>query len=203
MMMHYIPRLITSKLLHFLQFFPSVVLVGARQVGKSTLLKHLFPDYSYVLFDPFEDIENARRDPDLFLDNKTTPLILDEVQYAPEVISAIKRRIDRQKKPGQYILTGSQQWGVMKQMTESLTGRTMILQLEPFALSEIATQQPKYSWLEQWLLKPGETADFRWLNLPRTTYEQLWRGFLPDAQTLPLELIPAFHASYQKTYIER
>lgn len=201
--MDYIPRLITAKLTHFLQFFPSIVLVGARQVGKSTLLKHLFPHYSYVLFDPFEDVENARRDPDLFLDNKTTPLILDEVQYAPEVISAIKRRIDRNKKPGQYLLTGSQQWGVMKQMTESLTGRTVILQLEPFSLSEIAKNPPTHSWLEQWLLKPNQIPQLKLLDLPRASYEQLWRGFLPDAQTLPLELIPAFHASYQKTYIER
>ncbi len=201
--MQYIPRLITAKLLHFLQFFPSVVIIGARQVGKSTLLKHLFPNYSYVLFDPFEDVENARRDPDLFLDNKALPLILDEVQYAPEVISAIKRRIDRNKKPGQYILTGSQQWGVMKQMTESLTGRTVILQLESFSLSEIAVNQPENSWLEKWLSKTNEIADFELLNLPRPTFEQLWRGFLPDAQTLPLDLLPAFHASYQKTYIER
>ncbi len=202
-MINYIPRLITDKLLHFLQFFPSVVVVGARQVGKSTLLKQLFPNYSYILFDAFEDVENARADPNLFLDNKTTPLILDEVQYAPEVVSAIKRRIDRNKTPGQYILTGSQQWGVMKQMTESLTGRTVILQLEPFSLSEIASKQPQRSWLEEWLNHPHTTEHFKFLSLPHSTFEQLWRGFLPDAQTLPLELIPAFHASYQKTYIER
>jgi predicted AAA+ superfamily ATPase len=201
--MQYIPRLITSKLIHALMFFPSVVVVGARQVGKSTLLKHLFPHFSYVLFDPFEDIENARQDPDLFLDNKTTPLILDEVQYAPEVVSAIKRRIDRKKGFGQYILTGSQQWGVMKQMTESLTGRTVILQLEPFSLSEIALNQPSSSWLEKWLLQPNTIEDFGSLELPRSTFEQLWRGFLPDAQTLPMDLITSFHSSYQKTYIER
>src|SRR5437016_901049 len=90
----YIPRQVTQKLLQLLEYFPSIVVVGARQVGKSTLIKHLFPNYSYVLFDPFEDVQNARRDPDLFLDNHSLPLILDEVQYAPEVISAIKRRID-------------------------------------------------------------------------------------------------------------
>lgn len=202
---HYIPRLITAHLMRLLEHFPSVVVVGARQVGKSTLIKHLFPQYHYVLFDPYEDVENARRDPDLFLDNYPTPLILDEVQYAPEVISAIKRRIDRNKKPGQYILTGSQQWGVMKQMSESLTGRTIIIQLEPFALSEIAQSQAKESWLDQWMSSDQNLniLENRYLDLPRRTYEQLWRGFLPDAQTLPLDLIPSFHASYQKTYIER
>lgn len=199
----FIPRSITEKLLRYLQYFPSVVVVGARQVGKSTLLKHLFPDYSYVLFDPYEDVENARQDPDLFLDNKSTPLILDEIQYAPEVISAIKRRIDKNKTPGQYILTGSQQWGVLKEMTESLTGRTVITQLESFSLSEIAEPQAKTPWLEKWLTEPGNITQFEPMTLPKPTLEQLWRGFLPDAQSLPLDLVPVYHSSYQKTYIER
>lgn len=201
----YIPRMITDRLVRMTKHFPSVVIVGARQVGKSTLIKHIFPEYSYVLFDPYEDIESARKDPDLFLNNRPPPLILDEVQYAPEVISAIKRRIDRNRQPGQYILTGSQQWGVMKQMAESLTGRTVIIQLEPFSLEEIAQNRPEESWLEQWLSlkKQFVPSDLSYLQLPRQTYEQLWRGFLPEAQNLPLDLIQTFHASYQKTYIER
>jgi len=202
--MNYIHRLISDRLIKLLKHFPSVVLVGARQVGKSTLVRHLFPHYSYVLFDPYIDVENARADPDFFLSNHSTPLILDEVQYAPEVVSAIKRKIERNKKPGQYILTGSQQWGVIKQMAESLTGRTILMQLEPFALAEIAKHPPTTSWLEDWLSPsayPG--SDIALLDAPGKTYEQLWRGFLPDAQTTPLDLIHDFHASYQKTYIER
>lgn len=203
--MQYIHRLITKKLLRMLDYFPSVVVVGARQVGKSTMLKHLFPNYSYVLFDPFIDVQNARKDPDLFLGNHSLPIILDEVQYAPEVVSAVKRRIDRDKQPGQYILTGSQQWGIMKQMTESLTGRTAIIQLEPFSLGEIALNEVHEPWLAEWLRHPNILFSDHpsYLKLPRQTYEQLWRGFLPDAQTLPLDLIEPFHASYQKTYIER
>ena len=122
---NYIQRSISDHLTKLLKHFPSIVIVGARQVGKSTLVKHLFPKYSYVLFDPYEDIENARSDPDLFLDNHSLPIILDEIQYAPELISAIKRRIDKNRKPGQYILTGSQQWGVMEKMAESMTGRVV------------------------------------------------------------------------------
>jgi len=201
----YIPRVISNQITELLGYFPSIVVVGARQVGKSTLLKHLFPTYSYVLFDPYEDVENARADPDLFLNNRSTPIILDEVQYAPEVISAIKRRIDRNKEPGQYILTGSQQWGVMKQMAESLTGRTVIIQLESFALAEIASGQADHSWLREWLTFPQKQTSVMVDNfyLPRPTYEQLWRGFLPDAQTLPLSYVQTFQSSYQKTYIER
>ncbi|MDR3624176.1 MAG: AAA family ATPase [Chlamydiales bacterium] len=201
----YIPRDITDRIKRMLHYFPSVVLVGARQVGKSTLLKTLFPNYSYVLFDPYEDIENARKDPDLFLNNHSTPLILDEVQYAPELISSIKQRIDENRTPGQYILTGSQQWGIMKQTAESLTGRTVIIQLESFALNEIAANRTKNAWLNQWLESPEDFVKnpIRFLQLPISTYEQLWRGFLPETQVLPLDLIQAFHATYQKTYIEK
>lgn len=199
----YLPRLLSTSIQEALKHFPSLVLVGARQVGKSTLIKHLFPDYAYVLFDPYEDVENARKDPDLFLSNRRAPLILDEVQYAPEVISAIKRRIDQDRTPGQYILTGSQQWGVMKQMAESLTGRTLVLQLEPFSLHEL-TQNPS-PWIQKWLENPetflSKTAQT--LPLTKTPYEHLWRGFLPEAQEIPLNLVPSFHDSYQKTYIER
>ncbi len=204
-MNHYIPRLITDYLIRLTKHFPSVVVVGARQVGKSTLLQRVFPDHSYVLFDPYEDIENARKDPDLFLDNHSLPIILDEVQYAPEVISAVKRRIDRDRRPGQYLLTGSQQWGVMKRMAESMTGRTVILQLEPFSLGEMADNPPKKPWLEKWLSDPSRSMQQRtdFLQLHRKTYEQLWRGFLPEAQSLPLDLIQVFHSTYQKTYIER
>ncbi|NGX54485.1 MAG: hypothetical protein KR126chlam2_00096 [Chlamydiae bacterium] len=202
---NYIPRSVTDRLVKLTKHFPSVVVVGARQVGKSTLLKQIFPNHSYVLLDPYEDIENARKDPDLFLDNRPTPLIIDEVQYAPEVVSAVKRRIDQNRKPGQYLLTGSQQWGVMKHMAESLTGRTVIIELEPFSLGEIGDNSPEEPWLEKWLSDPTrlDREKISTLQLPRTTYEQLWRGFLPEAQTLPLDLIQAFHSTYQKTYIER
>jgi predicted AAA+ superfamily ATPase len=200
----YIPREITKKLQKLKKNFPSIVVVGARQVGKSTLLKHLFPDYSYVLFDPYEDVENARKDPELFLDNHTLPIILDEVQYAPEVVSAIKRRIEKDKRKGQYIFTGSQNWGVMKNMVESLTGRTAILQLDSFSLSEIS-QSFERKWLEEFLEDPKilQKKQLQFMELPKKTYEQLWRGFLPDAQTLPLDVMPAFHDTYQKTFIEK
>lgn len=174
-------------------------------MGKSTLIRHLFPEYSYVLFDPYEDVEGARADPDLFLSNHSLPLILDEVQYAPEVISAVKRRIDRNKTPGQYILTGSQQWGVMKQMAESMTGRAVITELEPFSLGEIARLPHSTSWVHRWLDNPEKFLkdQIKTLTLPKQPYEQIWRGFLPEAQVIPLELMSAFHQSYQKTYIER
>lgn len=80
--MNYKHRLVTSRLKRMVSRFPVVVVCRARQVGKSTLLQHVFPDWDSVVFDPAIDIGNARQDPDLFLDNYRSPVILDEIQYA-------------------------------------------------------------------------------------------------------------------------
>jgi predicted AAA+ superfamily ATPase len=85
----YIPRLISNRVKKLFESSPSLVLTGARQVGKSTLVKHLFPSRDMIVFDPVIDVGNARMDPDLFLDNHPGPVILDEIQYAPELVSAI------------------------------------------------------------------------------------------------------------------
>lgn len=201
----YIFRSITAKLQDLFQHFPVVVLSGARQVGKSTLLEHTFPKIPRVIFDPIVDVENARSDPDLFLDNRLPPVILDEVQYAPELVPAIKRRLERDRRPGQYLLTGSQQWGVMKLLSESLAGRAVFLDLEGFSLAEVSQSLPGDFWLEAWMREPGAFISGRRDRLPltRTVYEQIWRGFLPEAHFLPARLVSTFHEAYQKTYIER
>lgn len=182
-----------------------MVVLGARQVGKSTLLKHLFPDLSCITFDPIQDVYNARQDPDLFLNNLPTPVILDEIQYAPELIPALKRKIDQVGTPGQYLLTASQQWGILKQVSESLAGRALLVNLEGFSLAESAKQVMASTWLEQWLNDPDAFLSIKRkrLTLPYSLFEQLWRGFLPEAHFIDLSFIPDFHASYQRTYIER
>ena len=181
-----------------------MILVGARQVGKSTLLQHLFKGFQYVVFDPVIDVENARADPELFLNNRKAPLILDEIQYAPELLAPLKRRIDKSQKPGQYILTSSLQWGVMKNAAESLAGRAVFLDLEGFSLSEISGS-PSSSWLAHWLKDPKKVIDSpsQRLSLPHTLYEHIWRGGFPRAHFLPPENIGDFHFAYQRTYIER
>jgi predicted AAA+ superfamily ATPase len=201
----YKSRAISDRLRMLFETFPAVVLCGARQVGKSTLVKKLYPDFEYVLFDPAIDIGNAKKDPDFFLDNHPAPLILDEIQYAPELVSSIKRRIDRDKKPGLYLLTGSQQWSVMKSISDSLAGRAIILTLEGFSLSEIYEQTAARPWLCRWLDNPDEMIQKGTgkLNTQRTLYEQLWRGWLPETDALPLDAVATFHTSYVRTYIER
>ena len=200
----YRERLLTKRLLDLAGAFPAVVVAGARQVGKSTLLQHVYGDTAdIVVFDPVVDVENAREDPDLFLDNHRTPLVLDEIQYAPELVASLKRRIDQDRRPGQYILSGSQQWSVLSSVSESLAGRAAFLDLEGFCLAEAAGSER--SWLAAWIADPGEflSSNPRRLTTSHTLYQQLWRGGLPDATLHDEAVIPDFHASYQRTYIER
>lgn len=198
-------RLITEKLRRLSKVFPSITLTGARQVGKTTLLHEIFgSDFDYVVFDPIIDKENARADPDMFLANRKTPLILDEVQYVPELISALKRKIDTNRSPGQYFLTGSQQWGVMKSMSESLAGRTVFMDLFGFSLCEIAGLSEYKPWLQKWLEEGKECLNSSMEVVNKiSTFEQIWRGWLPEAQVIPEDTVGKFHQAYQRTYIER
>lgn len=201
----YLSRIISEKLQLLFRTFPIVVLSGARQVGKSTLLAHLFSDLPRVIFDPVTDIENARRDPELFLRNRPPPLILDEIQFAPELVPVIKRLLEADRRPGQYLVTGSQQWGIMKMLAESLTGRAVFLDLDGFGIAEIAHVPAANAWLLYWLDRAGKIMpeQIGRCALPCTLYEQLWRGFLPEAQFIPQSTVPDFHAAYLRTYIER
>lgn len=199
-------RIITEQLKKLTENFPVVVVSGARQVGKSTLLQHVFPDIDTVVFDPVTDVGGAKADPDVFLDNHPAPLILDEIQYAPTLTAAIKRRVDKAgQKPFQYILTGSQQWAVMKNLAESLAGRAIFLHLSGFCLAEIAEQIPHKHWLQQWLANPCDVIKNppSRLSTNRTVYEQIWRGWLPKADLIDLSLIQSYYRSYMQTYLER
>jgi len=202
----YLERLATPRLMRLLEQFPAVVVAGARQVGKSTFIEHVMADKAeFVVFDPVIDVENARQDPELFLDNHRTPLVLDEIQYAPEVVPALKRRIDQNRTPGQYLLTGSQQWEVFKALAESLAGRVVFLDLEGFCLAEIEKRIEGATWVERWLDDPDSFLASRSPRLPaeKTLYERLWQGALPETESLARDVLPDFHAAYQRTYIER
>jgi uncharacterized protein len=202
----FLERAAAKRLQGLMESFPAVVVAGARQVGKSTLLEHALKERAeFVVFDPVIDVENARRDPELFLDSHSTPIVLDEIQYAPELLGPIKRRIDMNRKPGQYILSGSQQWGVMKSVAESLAGRVAFLDMEGLSLAEAGGLPLAAPWLAAWL---DDTESVTGGGLDRleaqfSIYERLWRGFLPDAQFMRLEAISDFHTAYQRTYIER
>jgi uncharacterized protein len=199
----YHPRLVSDHLVKLSKAFPVVVVSGARQVGKTTLLRHLFPNHDCVVFDASIDIENARQDPDLFLLNHPPPVILDEIQYAPEVVSAIKRHVDRvPDRYGAYLLTGSQQWQVMRSVSESLAGRAAFLDLNGFSIGEMSMSTE--GWLGSYLSDPeGFVPGVPAYRLETSPSEWLWRGSLPRATQLDASLIPDFWMAYHRTYIER
>lgn len=198
----YIRRAATTRLRRLAANFPAVVVSGARQVGKSTLLTHEFgANARHIVFDPLEDIAGAREDPGLFLQVHPAPLILDEIQYVPELVSTLKRHIDRHRDlPGQFLITGSQQWGVIQVMAESLAGRAVFIDLENFSLLETADQQGS-PWLHAWLEQKRD--GLARIGMSRTLPEQLWRGFFPEVQRLGDDLVADYFTGYLRTYLER
>jgi len=208
------PRNAIKHLQKLFASFPVVVVSGARQVGKTTLLRLAYPELDYVVFDASQDLEQARREPELFLRNHPGPLILDEIQYAPELVASIKRAVDAQQaRPGQFLITGSQQWQVMSALAESLAGRVAFVDLAGLSLSELthAIAVPSDSlWLSRWMAanESGHAQDFGAWCREADRYsgplqEWLWRGAMPRACSLALDVVPDFWAGYHRTYIER
>lgn len=137
--MRYVERAITPHLAKALRSFPAVVLTGPRRAGKTTLLRHALPGASYQLFEDPDTIARFRADPQAFLDALRLPAILDEIQNVPEVFAHVRSRIDANpRRKGQWLLTGSQEAGLMRNVTESMAGRAAVLQLWPLSAAESA-----------------------------------------------------------------
>jgi predicted AAA+ superfamily ATPase len=135
--MRYAPRALGPLLAKAARAFPAVVLTGPRRAGKTTLLRHAFPKAGYVLLEDPDMLARFRSDPQAFLDGLRTPVIMDEVQNAPELFAYVRSRIDSQpRRTGQWLLTGSQEAPLMKGVTESMAGRAAVLQLHPLSLRE-------------------------------------------------------------------
>lgn len=183
--------------------FPCVLLTGARQVGKSTLLEEVLPEgMNYVTLDDYTLAEEARRDPIGFLRAHEAPLFIDEVQYAPELFRAIKMRVDAAKRNGMYWMTGSQHFQLMEGVSESLAGRVGIIDLysmsqrECLGLGEEASPLFSPDKLAEYAAGVS-TCDIHEL------YRRIWRGGYPalckDAELEPRVLFD----SYVRTYLER
>ncbi len=129
----YVPRNIEPVLDKVVRQFPTVALTGPRQSGKSTLLREKYPQYKYFTFDDPVTREQAINDSNWFLDNAGERVIIDEIQYAPEILSYLKIRIDNDRdQRGRFILTGSQQYALIKNLSDSLAGRIGLLELLSF-----------------------------------------------------------------------
>ncbi len=135
--MRYIARTIEKELLAARGHFPAIILTGPRRSGKTTLLRHLFPDAGHVLLEDPDIIARARSDPNGLLDELRQPVILDEIQNVPELLAYIRTRIDQHpRRAGLWLLTGSQEAALMKGVSESMAGRAAVFQLLPFSTQE-------------------------------------------------------------------
>lgn len=203
--MHYLPRHLENQLLESSKYFKAILLLGARQVGKSTLLSHLFPEVKAIVFDPIQDIYRAREDPELFLESFPPPLILDEVQYVPELLPSLKRKMDRSEAKGQYFLTGSQNFSMLKTISESMAGRVAVFHLDLFTPQEMLGCGDQEGWIPSYLEHPTSFYQGR-KTIPPTfppLVEFLFRGTLPGTTDFPTSQIPRYFRSYLQTYVER
>lgn len=175
--MVYTTRIAEKTLARYLKAFPVVGVTGPRQSGKSTLLRHFLPDYSYVTFDDAKHILSFTDDPEGFLKQYQGRVIFDEVQYVPEIFNKIKILVDEQRSNyGNFVLTGSSQFKFLQHVTESLAGRIGLMSLLPFQYTEI----PK-----------------------ALVSESIFRGSYPELVLRNYNESELWYASYLETYLSK
>lgn len=202
--MDYIRRELERKFLNVSHAFKAVMVVGARQVGKSTMLKQLSRDHKriYVTMDDIQLREFARSEPRLFLQTYQPPILIDEVQKAPELFERIKIICDESEERGLFWLTGSQSRKLLKKAGDSLAGRLCVLRMYSLSQRELMGVYPEdeidfsfSSWAVRKKLFPE--------NNILDTFERIWRGGMPDVQSLNQELMQEYFNSYIETYLMR
>jgi predicted AAA+ superfamily ATPase len=184
--------------------FKAVLLTGPRQVGKTTLLQELQKDSrSYVTLDDLNMRLAAQQDPASFLERLSLPVLIDEVQYAPNLFPYIKMIVDKEKKNGLFWLTGSQQFDMMKNVTESLAGRVAVLQLQGITLAEEQGRADSLPFLPEIAQLNGRAKRAEALKL-KDVYHKIWRGSYPDMVAQGNDKNwERFYSSYVTTYIQR
>jgi len=148
-----INRIVGDKILHSATQMPIIAVTGPRQSGKSTLIRYLFPTHTYLNLEDIQLRSFALEDPKGFLFNAGEKAIIDEIQYVPDLLSYLQVKTDREKIPGQFIISGSQNLLLMEGISQSLAGRVAIFNLLPFSLEEIHTTDDALKTYEDYILK--------------------------------------------------
>lgn len=179
--MKWISRIQEAQILQLSRQRPALVLTGARQTGKTSLVRRLFPAHSFVSLDLPSEAAQAEGDPEAFLRRHPPPLVVDEIQYAPGLFRHLKSAIDAERRAyGRFILTGSQKFSLMQGVSESLAGRAEIVELESLSYAEV-----------------------RSANATVTPEEIIVRGCMPELWENPEVDAAGFYRSYVATYLER
>lgn len=152
--MNYLTRKIEKKIKELSKTYPVIVISGPRQSGKSTLVKHVFPEHDYINLERIDDREFADNDPRAFLDQFKKNVIIDEIQYVPRLFSYIQASVDEKKVPAKFILTGSSQLDLLQGVSQSLAGRSAIFQLLPLCFDEVREKRKSLS-LEEIIFQGG------------------------------------------------
>ena len=175
-----IQRKIKETFLHALQFYPITILTGPRQSGKSTFLKNSLPDWNYISLEDPDIREFCKTDPRGFLSSHPEHSIIDEAQRVPELFSYLQTQVDKSGESGQYVLSGSQNFQLMKSISQSLAGRCAVLKLLPFSQKELQSAR----------------------LLPKDVYKYIYTGGYP--RIYDKHIPPArYYADYFETYVQR
>ena len=202
----YITRHMEKPVMELNEQYPVLLLTGPRQVGKTTMLEHLIEvegkGRKKVSLDDLTLRELAKTDPKMFFQLYQPPLLIDEVQYAPELFPYIKIMVDERHQPGDFWLTGSQLFKMMKCVQESLAGRVALLHLSPLSQSEIMKRPPEPPFsLELPLLSERQNGR-QMLNTPEV-FQHIHQGGMPALVTGTYSNASIFYSSYIDTYMER
>lgn len=201
--MSYIRRSLEKIVLQVTKEYPVLLLSGPRQVGKTTMLKKLMEgtERSYVSLDDLQERELARTDPELFLQLHKPPILIDEVQYAPELFPYIKLIVDKEQTKGDFWLTGSQVFSLMRGVQESLAGRVALLSLSSLSQTEAyGGQEQTFTLTPESLLsrkegrKPADAEEI---------FKRIFKGSMPAIVSGDISSPGIFYSSYLSTYIER
>lgn len=198
-----IQRTLSKQILEASKTFKVILVTGPRQIGKTTLLKNLSEsDRSYITLDDLDTRIAAQQDPKSFIANLSYPVLIDEVQYAPDLFSYIKMKVDQDQTPGQFWLTGSQQFAMMKNISDSLAGRVAILDMLGISLAE-EEKRPNTPYFipkkESLLARKQNTGYFP----PKELFKKIWRGSFPDVVTNNGQNWERFYSSYITSYTEK